>query len=99
MYVGLLGCGNVGAPLVQLLSHNADLIKARTGVEIEIRRVAVHNLAKERDVELPPSVFTNDAEAVVNDPSIDVVVELIGGIEPARSLILAALEQTVVAEK
>jgi homoserine dehydrogenase len=92
VYVGLLGCGNVGAPLVQLLSRNADLIKARTGVEIEIRRVAVHNLAKERDVELPHSVFTNDADSVVNDPSIDVVVELIVGIEPARSLILAALK-------
>jgi homoserine dehydrogenase len=90
--VGLLGCGHVGAPLVQLLSRNADLIRARTGVEIEISRVAVHNLAKERDVDLPPEVFTNDAESVVNDPAVDVVVELIGGIEPARSLILAALK-------
>jgi homoserine dehydrogenase len=90
--VGLLGCGHVGTPLVGLLARNADLIAARTGVHIQVKRIAVHNLAKERDVDLPESVFTNDAEAVVNDPSIDVVVELIGGIEPARSLILTALK-------
>jgi homoserine dehydrogenase len=90
--VGLLGCGHVGAALVKLLSHNGDLIKARTGVEIEIGRIAVHNLSKERDVDVPASVFTNDAESVVNDPDVAVVVEMIGGIEPARSLILAALK-------
>jgi homoserine dehydrogenase len=90
--VGLLGCGHVGAPLVGLLERNAELIASRTGVHIAVKRIAVHNLAKERDVDLPASVFTNDAEAVVNDPGIDVVVELIGGIEPARSLILAALK-------
>src|SRR5690349_8360139 len=90
--VGLLGCGHVGGPLVGLLTSNAELITSRTGVRIEVKRVAVHNLSKERDVDLPAGVFTNDAEAVVNDPSIDVVVELIGGIEPARSLILAALK-------
>jgi homoserine dehydrogenase len=90
--VGLLGCGHVGTPLVGLLANNADLIAARTGVHIQVKRIAVHNLAKEREVDLPASVFTNDAEEVVNDPSIDVVVELIGGIEPARSLILTALK-------
>jgi homoserine dehydrogenase len=90
--VGLLGCGHVGGPLVTLLQRNADLISARTGVSVEIGRIAVHNLSKERDVDVPADVFTNDAESVVNDPSIDVVVELIGGVEPARSLILAALK-------
>jgi homoserine dehydrogenase len=90
--VGLLGCGHVGSALVTLLSHNADLIKARTGAELEIARIAVHNLSKERDVDVAADLFTNDAEAVVADPAVDVVVELIGGIEPARSLILAALK-------
>jgi homoserine dehydrogenase len=90
--IGLLGCGHVGAPLVRLLRRNADLIAQRTGVPIEIGCIAVHNLSKERDVDVPAAVFTNDAEAVVLDPSIDVVVELIGGIEPARSLVLAALK-------
>src|SRR5437763_151239 len=90
--VGLLGCGHVGGTLVTMLSRNADLIAAQTGVPVEISRIAVHNLSKERDVDVPPELFTNDAESVVYDPSVDVVVELIGGIEPARSLILAALK-------
>ncbi len=90
--VGILGCGNVGAALVRLLDGNAELIRQRSGVTVEVARVAVHNLAKERDVELAPGVLTNDAEAVVNDPNVDVVVEVIGGVEPARGLILAALK-------
>jgi homoserine dehydrogenase len=90
--VGILGCGNVGAALVRLLDGNAELIRQRSGVSVEVARVAVHNLAKERDVELAPGILTNDAEAVVNDPNVDVVVEVIGGVEPARGLILAALK-------
>lgn len=90
--VGLLGCGNVGAALVNVLKSNADLITQRAGVRIEVTRVAVHNLAKERDVDLAPGVLTNDADAVVGDPNVDVVVEVIGGVEPARSLILTALK-------
>jgi homoserine dehydrogenase len=90
--VGLLGCGHVGSALVRLLAHNGELIKARTGVEIDIARIAVHNLSKDRDLDVAPGVLTNDPEAVVNDPDIAVIVEMIGGIEPARSLILAALK-------
>ena len=91
--VGVLGCGHVGSALVRLISDHADLLAARAGVDVEVARVAVRNLARERDVDLPAEVFTHDAEAVVTDPSIDIVVEVIGGIEPARSLILAALER------
>ena len=90
--VGLLGCGNVGTALVQLLESNAELIEQRSGVRIDVARVAVHNVAKERDVELGEGVLTHDADAVVGDPSIDVVVETIGGVEPARTLILTALK-------
>src|SRR3954465_15863458 len=90
--VGLLGCGNVGAALVRVLETNAALITQRAGVRIEVTRVAVHNLAKERDVEFAPGILTNDADAVVGDPNVDVVVEVIGGVEPARSLILTALK-------
>ena len=90
--VGLLGCGNVGAALVRVLDTNADLIRRRAGVKIEVTRVAVHNLAKERDVALAPGVLTNDADAVVSDHDVDLVVEVIGGVEPARSLILTALK-------
>ncbi len=91
MRVGLLGCGNVGAPLVALTAKQQGAIEARTGVRLEIVSVAVRNLSKERDVDLPAGVLTRDAMAVVNDPSIDLVVEVIGGIEPARELITTAL--------
>ena len=90
--VGVLGCGNVGTELVRALEADTDLITQRSGVRIEVARVAVHNLAKERDVALAPGVLTNDADAVVGDPNVDVVVEVIGGVEPARRLILTALK-------
>ncbi|MFP3900286.1 MAG: homoserine dehydrogenase [Acidimicrobiia bacterium] len=90
--VGLLGCGNVGAALVELMRARADGISARTGLRLEVARVAVRSTAKDRHVELPPGVLTHDAAEVVTDPSIDVVVEVIGGIEPARRLILAAIQ-------
>jgi homoserine dehydrogenase len=89
--VGLLGCGNVGAALVELIRTRADDIAARTGLRLEVARVAVRSTAKERPVELPESVLTHDAAEVVVDPGIDVVVEVIGGIEPARELTLAAI--------
>ena len=91
MRVGLLGCGNVGAALVALVADRCDEIAARTGIRLEIARVAVRSLARERPVHLGEQVLTRDAAEVVNDPTIDVVVEVIGGIEPARELILAAL--------
>jgi len=90
--VGILGCGNVGSALVGLLDANADLITRRSGVRIEVARVAVQNVTKERAITFAPGVLTNDGEAVVSDPSVDVIVEMIGGVEPARSLILAALK-------
>src|SRR5829696_3596121 len=89
--VGVLGCGNVGAALVALVAEQADAIEARTGLRLEIAMVAVRNLSRQRDVELAEGVLTRDAGAVVADPDIDVVVEVIGGIEPARELILTAL--------
>jgi len=90
--VGLLGCGHVGSALVRQIADGASDIEARTGVRLEITRVAVRNLARERDVPLPSSVFTHDAAAVVVADDVDVVVEVIGGIEPARELIIEALK-------
>jgi homoserine dehydrogenase len=90
--VGVLGCGNVGAPLIELLQRDREEIAARTGVLLDIVSVAVHSLSRERSVTLADGVLTTDASAVVGDPNIDVIVEVIGGIEPARSLITKALE-------
>ncbi|MFM2077469.1 MAG: homoserine dehydrogenase, partial [Actinomycetota bacterium] len=89
--LGVLGCGNVGAALVELVGAQADAIEARTGVRLEVARVAVRNLSAPRDVRLAEGVLTRDAHDVVADPDIDVVVEVIGGIEPARELITTAL--------
>ena len=90
--VGLLGCGNVGGALVDLVDEQRDAIADRTGLRLDVARVAVRNTAKQRAVELGSDVLTNDPVSVVEDPEVDVVVELIGGIEPARELILTALQ-------
>lgn len=89
--VGVLGCGNVGAALVELVRTRADDIADRTGLRLEVVRVAVRSTTKERGIDLPDGLLTHDAAELVMDPGIDVVVEVIGGIEPARELILAAL--------
>ena len=90
--VGVLGCGNVGAALIGLIAAQGDAIEARTGLRLEVTRVAVRNLSKARHVDLPESCFTHDANEVVHADDVDVVVEVIGGIEPARSLVLDALK-------
>jgi homoserine dehydrogenase len=88
--VGLLGCGNVGAAVFRMLADHAEEIARRAGAAIEVRRVAVRDLAKPRGAPVARELLTTDAAEVVADPAVDVVVEVIGGIEPARSLILAA---------
>jgi len=90
--VGLLGCGHVGGALAALLMGDHDRISARTGLSLELAAVAVRSPSRQRDVTVAESLFTTDAHAVAVDPSIDIVVEVIGGIEPARTLILAALK-------
>lgn len=89
--LGILGCGNVGGALYELVGQQADSIEARTGVRLEVTRVAVRNLSAPRATQVPEGVLTRDALAVVNDPEVDIVIEVIGGIEPARELITTAL--------
>jgi homoserine dehydrogenase len=89
--IGVLGCGNVGSAFIQLVNDQADVIESRTGVRLEVTKVAVRNVSRDRDVKLDPSMLTRDAHAVVDDPNVDLVVEVIGGIEPARELISTAL--------
>ncbi|MEY3589137.1 MAG: hypothetical protein RJA47_1733 [Actinomycetota bacterium] len=89
--IGVLGCGNVGSAFVQLVERQADIIEARTGVRLKVVKVAVRNVSKDRGLNFAEGVLVRDAHAVVDDASVDLVVELIGGIEPARELISTAL--------
>ncbi len=90
--VALLGCGSVGSQVVRLLEEQAADLAARVGATVELAGVAVRNLDSEREVEVPAHLLTTDAEALVSREDVDVVIELIGGLEPARTLILTALE-------
>jgi len=90
--VGLLGCGNVGSAIVRLLDEHADRIAGRAGANLEVTRVVVRDVTRARDVKLAPERFTTDAASVVEGSDIDIIVEVIGGVEPAGSLIRRALE-------
>ena len=92
MKIGLLGCGSVGGALVELLDERRATIEAAVGVDLELAAVAVRSTSKDRGGRLDVSLLTTDAEQVVADPDIDLIVEVIGGIEPARSLIQTALK-------
>jgi len=89
--VGLLGCGTVGSSLISLLQRQNSLIGARTGLDIVVAAVAVRDVSRPRPEAIAEALLTTDAASIVVDPAIDVVVEVMGGIEPARTLVLAAL--------
>lgn len=89
--IGMLGCGVVGTGVARLLTEHAQPIRDRAGVELTLRRIAVRDLSKKRDPVVDPTMLGDDPAAVVDDPAVEVVVEVMGGIEPARSLIVRAL--------
>jgi homoserine dehydrogenase len=90
--VAVLGCGSVGSQVVRLLGEQADDLAARVGARVELVGVAVRRLDAPREVDVPADLLTTDAAALVAREDVDVVIEVIGGIEPARTLILSALE-------
>lgn len=90
--VAVLGCGSVGSQVVRLLQEQSDDLAARIGAPVELAGVAVRRLDAPREVEVPEALLTTDAIGLVTRGDIDLVVEVIGGIEPARTLILAALD-------
>lgn len=90
--VALLGCGVVGSQVVRLLHEQADDLAARIGAPVVLKGVAVRRLDAPRDADVPAGLLTTDAATLVARDDVDIVVEVIGGIEPARTLILSALE-------
>lgn len=91
--LGLIGCGTVGSGVVKILQDNARAIEAKTGIRLEIAKVCVRSLSKKRAVRVPKGLLTTRVNDVLRDPSIDVVVELIGGIHPAFEIIHKAFAE------
>jgi homoserine dehydrogenase len=90
--LSILGAGTVGGGVLTLLRENADLLQAQTGRRFEVRHVLVRDLNKPRAVPIPPKLLTIDPARAVCDPKVHVVLELMGGLEPARMLIRDALQ-------
>lgn len=90
--IGLLGCGTVGTGVAKLLLENQELLTARVGAILDLKWVADIDVKSDRGVRIPEAVFTTDARKVVNDPEIDIIVEMIGGQGIAKDLILKAIE-------
>ena len=89
--VGIIGLGTVGSGALRILRENAELIRRRVGVPVEVTKVAVRDLRRDRGIAVPVGMLTTDPLQIIEDPNIDIVVELIGGYEPARDLILSAI--------
>jgi homoserine dehydrogenase len=90
--LGILGIGTVGSGVVKILEKNAENIKNKVGTEVKIKKILVNNLDKERDIEIDKSLLTDRAEDIIDNPDIDIVVELIGGEQPAYDYIIRAIE-------
>ena len=89
--IGLVGFGTVGTGVVKLLKGQAPLLQRRLGARLRLKRIADLDLTKPRDVEVDPKILTTDAREIIDDPAIDIVIELIGGTTTAREVSLAAL--------
>lgn len=90
--IAIIGLGTVGTGVARLLLNHSQRLARHAGRRLELARVVVRDLKKPRDVTLPPRILTNDVDEVASDPEIQVVVQLIGGLEPERSIMLQMLE-------
>lgn len=93
IHIGILGLGSVGSGALQILQDRAASISARVGAHVRVRKVLVRDPSRAREVEFDTNLLTTDAQQILGDPEIDVVVELIGGLEPARAYVLGAIER------
>ena len=96
--IGFLGCGNIGGAVYQLLEEMSAEIECNEGVAYDVRRILVRNVSKARGLQIPQSVLTDCAQDVLEDPEISIVMEFMGGEEPAASYLIRALKngKTVV---
>jgi homoserine dehydrogenase len=89
--LGLIGFGIVGSGVVKILSDNSDIISHRLGAKLELVKIADLDIETDRGVKVEPGVLTKDADEILTNPEIDIVIELIGGMEPAKSFIMKAM--------
>jgi len=90
--VGIIGFGTVGSGTARILLKNSDIIKSRTGLEIKLSKIADQDITRDRGIEVPDGILTTDVRELLDDPDIDIVVELIGGIHPAKDFMLQAIK-------
>jgi homoserine dehydrogenase len=90
--VGIIGFGTVGSGTARILLENSGIMKSRTGLDVKLKRIADKDITTDRGIRLPEDMLASDANAVLNDPDIDIVVELIGGIHPAKDFMLKAIK-------
>ena len=91
--VGIVGFGTVGTGTAKILIENSLLIEERVGIPIVVKKIADHDIEKEREINVDPAILTKDANEILNDPEIDIVVELIGGYGYAKEFILKAIDK------
>lgn len=89
--IGLIGLGNIGTGVVKLLKQNEKLIAQKLGAKLILKKIADINITSPRGVKIPRNLLTTDAREILNDPEISIVIELMGGYEPARTFVLAAI--------
>ncbi len=90
--VGIIGFGIVGSGTAKVLLENKDILRERLGFELNLKRIADLDIKRDRGIKIPEGVLTTDANVIFNDPDIHIVVELIGGIRPAKDFILKAIQ-------
>jgi homoserine dehydrogenase len=91
IYIGMLGCGVVGSQVAALLEKNNAELSTRAGAKLVLKKIAVRDIKSAREG-INSALFTSDAQSVINDPEIDIIIEVMGGIDPARELILSAIK-------
>src|SRR5512145_1237488 len=100
--VGIIGFGTVGTGVARILLDNASLIRRRLGVPITLMGIADLDVTRDRGIRLPPGLLTTNAKDLLDDPRVDVIVELIGGYDVAKRVLLDAMakkKQVVTANK
>ena len=90
--IALIGCGTVGSGVARLLLEQPERLAARAARPMQLRRVVVRDVARQRPVRLPRELLTTDLHAVLRDPSIQIAVEVVGGVDWARQAVLSLLE-------